>query len=88
MKRIGEILAEAWFIVSGCVALIWTNPNKCLDYPRPSTPKSPEIARQEYESLNKEIGRFRAQIGSRGPNQWILAEGAWYESIRRREAMM
>lgn len=93
MKRILEIMAEAWFIVSGCVALIWTSPNACFEYPRPSTPKNPEVRssevpRQEYESLNEEVDRFCAEIGTRGPNQWTFGERAWYESIRRREAMM
>lgn len=86
MERMLEKIAAVWFIISGLVALTWTSPSEYLDYKRSIKPRLEEELRRERKQLDKETGLFREQVGARSPSEWTLGEGAWYESIRRREA--
>jgi hypothetical protein len=47
----------------------------------------PNELRKLQEDLDAEGAEFVAQVKGRGPGVWTLGESAWYESIRRREAL-
>lgn len=60
-----------------------------LEYPpNPTKQRTPEEWQKEWDNLQEESQSFLKEVGNRLPRQWSPGEMAWYESIRRREAIL